>query len=145
MKREILQEPDPRLAYVAIPWAWGLHSADWLRILAADLADTVGADLGLAAPQIGEQVRVIIARIPLLTVCVNPEWTPTGAKRPDFERCLSVAGGRYRVFRHIAINARWFTLEGEPRSARLTGLSAVVFQHEVDHLEGVTINRKGPK
>lgn len=141
MKREILQEPDPRLSYVAIPWSWGLHSAEWLRVLVADLTDTVGHDLGLAAPQIGEQVRVLVARIPVLTVCVNPEWTPTGAKRPGFERCLSVAD-RYRVFRHIAINAQWFTVDGAPRSARLTGLDAVVFQHEVDHLEGMTIARK---
>lgn len=52
------------------------------------------------------------------------------------------AGGTYRVFRHIGIDAEWFALDGTPRRARLAGRDAVVFQHEVDHLEGMTIARK---
>lgn len=139
VKRSIIQEPDPRLSEVARALELG---DPLLMLVAEDLADTLGNDLGLAAPQIGAPVRVIIARIPVITVCVNPSWRPAGARRPGNERCLSVAaGGTYRVFRHIGIDAEWFALDGTPRRARLAGRDAVVFQHEVDHLEGMTIAR----
>lgn len=114
-----------------------------LLLVAQDLADTLDKDLGLAAPQIGAPLRVIIARIPAVTLCVNPSWVKAGAKRPGDEKCLSVvAGGAFRIFRHIAIDATWTTLDGWPRKARLIGRDAVVFQHECDHLDGITINRK---
>jgi len=109
------------------------------------LLDTLGeTDLGIAAPQIGEPFRVVLAKIPSLTVAVNPSWTRCGPLRPGAERCLSVssATASRRVFRHIAIDAEWMSVDGTKKGARLTGRDAVVFQHEVDHLDGITINRK---
>lgn len=143
MKREILQEPDPRLAEVARPAELG---DPHLLLVTQDLYDTLGKDLGLAAPQIGAPLRVIIARIPGITLCVNPSWEKAGAKRPGEEKCLSVVGGgAFRIFRHIAIEATWSTLDGSKRTARLVGRDAIVFQHECDHLDGITINRKWAK
>lgn len=147
MKRDILQEPDPRLAEVA-QVVEGDASASLIHDIVQDLADTMSpTDLGLAAPQIGEPVRVIVAKIPELTAMVNPSWTFAGPKRPTAERCLSVGDGRgglrsFRMMRHTRIAARWTGIDGVERERELSGLDAVVFQHEVDHLDGITINRK---
>lgn len=145
MRRVILQEPDPRLAESAL--AVEGNFGEWAE-LAQDLADSINpTDLGLAAPQIGACARVIVAKIPTLTVMVNPSWILAGPKRPTTERCLSVPDGRgglrsFRMMRHVRIAARWLDLRGTEHERELSGLDAVVFQHEVDHLDGITINRK---
>ncbi len=140
MKRTILQEPDPRLSIIAQQ----VDLSDPMLVSwATDLRYSVGTDLGLAATQLGIDARIIVARIPVLTVCVNPEWRPTGARRPGWEKCLSVvAGGRYKIFRNISIDASWTRLDGTRVAERLEGNNAIVFQHECDHLDGITINRK---
>lgn len=105
-------------------------------------ATTVKADgLGLAAPQIGSNLRVCVARINgRLTPLVNPEiiWkskiTETGE-----EGCLSLPGVWIPVSRAVEIIVRYQTARGDEKELKLSDMDARVVQHETDHLDGKLI------
>ena len=59
------------------------------------------------------------------------------------ESCLSLPGKAYRVRRAQRAKIKGFTLAGEPRTYKALGLFAQVFQHEIDHLNGVLIDEYG--
>lgn len=110
------------------------------------MRDANGA--GLAAPQIYEPVRICVievrnnARYPdrpniPLTVLVNPELTPIGDERFDhYEGCLSVPDLRGVAPRHAVLRVEALDRHGSPLDFVARGLSAGVYQHEVDHLDG---------
>lgn len=90
--------------------------------------------LGIAAPQIGINKRVIIVRG---NVMFNPEWMPTKAPPETvIEECYSVPGKRFKVSRAPYGWAKWTNIDGKPFEDKLKGLPAIVFQHELDHLDG---------
>ena len=149
MIREVLKMGDPRLLRVAQP----VREFDTpeLHALIADLFDTMrhldGA--GLAAPQIGVDLRVVIFgfgrndRYPDAppvpeTVLINPQLTPLSDEMEDgWEGCLSVPGLRGVVPRFRALQYRGFDPAGQPIERRVDGFHARVVQHECDHLDGV--------
>jgi peptide deformylase len=105
--------------------------------------------VGLAAPQVGESVRLVVIEcaanprypespvIPL-TVLINPIVRPvTLEKATGWEGCLSVPDLRGRVprFREIAVEA--LDPEGRPLKFTAKDFMAVVIQHETDHLDGI--------
>jgi peptide deformylase len=105
--------------------------------------------IGLAAPQIGEPIRLAIVEIPEdgsrygeipgmpLTVFVNPLITILDpASKGFWEGCLSVPGLRGFVERPQHIRIRYLDVSGEPQTLELEGFLATVFQHEFDHLDG---------
>lgn len=96
---------------------------------------THGAHLGLAAPQIGINKRVIIVRG---AVMFNPEWQASKAP-PNIttEGCYSVPKLLFKVSRAQYGWAKWTNIDGKPFEDKLSGLPAIVFQHEIDHLNGV--------
>ena len=142
MGREILRA---RAAEVALP-----ASAE-LRGLATDMEATMlAADgVGIAAPQVFSGVRAMIvaprpnARYPDAAefppiVAFNPEIAEASAEmEKDWEGCLSVPGLRGLVPRHRRIAAAWRDADGARREAELWDFAARVFQHELDHLNGV--------
>jgi peptide deformylase len=148
--REILRLGDPRLRQVAAPLA---NLADpQLPLLLEDLHDTMAAHqgAGLAAPQIGVPLRVVVfgtgainPRYPQeppvpRTVLVNPLLTPLGDERQQgWEGCLSVPGLRGRVNRWLRLRIQGFNGEGEAIDQVVEGFHARVVQHECDHLDGV--------
>jgi peptide deformylase len=104
---------------------------------------------GIAAPQIGVSLRVVIfelkdnpryphiAPVPY-TVLVNPLLTPLGEEQEEgWEGCLSVPGLRGRVPRYRRLLYRGFAPDGTPIEREVQGFHARVVQHEVDHLDGV--------
>lgn len=122
-----------------------------LTALVADMTDTMRAlsGAGLAAPQIGVGLRVVIfevtsnprypdvAPIPF-TVLVNPELTPLGDSQEDgWEGCLSVPGLRGVVPRFMRLRYRGYDIAGAPIDRTVEGFHARVVQHEVDHLDGI--------
>ncbi len=149
--RRIIRMGHPTLRQVARPVAAGAIGSASLTRLIDDMVDTLHdyGGIGLAAPQIGESVRLAIIEIAggpgrdgefvqlPLTVFINPEITVI---EPDtagyWEGCLSVPGLRGYVERpqHIRVNA--LTDTGKPRQLELNGFLATVFQHEFDHLDG---------
>lgn len=147
--REILKMGDPRLLRVAQPVRE--FGTAGLRELVADMVDTMKAanGAGLAAPQIGVDLRLVIfgfqrnERYPdappvPLTVLLNPEITPLSeAEEEGWEGCLSVPGLRGVVSRLSHVRYRGFDLDGQPIEREASGFHARVVQHECDHLDGV--------
>ena len=149
--REILRMGQPVLRRRARPLTGAERSDPALRALVEDMVDTLDASggIGLAAPQIGESVRLAIIRVPggpsrygelesiPLTVYVNPEIEVLDRMQQGFwEGCLSVPGLRGFVERPRAIRVHWLDLDGTPQAAEYEGFLATVFQHEFDHLDG---------
>ncbi|KQX01837.1 peptide deformylase [Massilia sp. Root418] len=147
--REILKMGDPRLLRVAEP----VREFDTpeLHALIADMFDTMHAanGAGLAAPQIGVNLQLVIygfknnARYPDApqvpeTVLINPVLTPiTGEKEDGFEGCLSVPGLRGSVPRYKKLHYEGVDQYGKPIVRDADDFHARVVQHEVDHLHGI--------
>jgi len=149
MIREILRMGDSRLLGKARPVeAFGTPE---LRQLVGDMQDTMRAanGAGLAAPQIGVPLRLVIfgfesnPRYPQaepvpFTVLLNPVLTPlTDEMEEGWEGCLSVPGLRGVVPRFPRLAYRGFDPEGTPIVREATGFHARVVQHECDHLDGI--------
>ncbi len=147
--REILKMGDARLLRVAERVT--AFDTPELHALIADLRETMAAvnGAGLAAPQIGVNLQVVIfgsaARNPRYpdrplvphTVLLNPEITPLSAvEEDDWEGCLSVPGLRGMVPRWASIRYTGFDEKGTPIDRTVEGFHARVVQHECDHLIG---------
>lgn len=147
--RTILKMGDPRLLRVAKPVTE--FDTDVLHLLLKDLLDTmhVANGAGLAAPQIGEDLQVVVfgsgepnprypdAPIVPRTVLINPVITPIGEEEQlDWEGCLSVPGLRAMVPRWSKVRYTGFDIYGDPIDRTVEGFHARVVQHECDHLWG---------
>ena len=147
--RTILRMGDPRLLGVCAPVAE--FGTSELRSLVADMQETMLAarGAGIAAPQIGVPLRVVIfgggptprypdAEAVPYTVLCNPVLEPLGSEQAeDWEGCLSVPGLRGRVPRWQRLRYRGFDPEGTAIDRTVEGFHARVVQHEVDHLDGI--------
>jgi peptide deformylase len=146
--REILKMGDQRLLRIAQPVReFGTPA---LRALIDDMFETMAAanGAGLAAPQIGEDLQLVIfgfdrtERYPdappvPMTVLINPTITPlSDAMEEGWEGCLSVPGRRGVVPRHARIRYTGFDDQGRPIDREAEGFHARVVQHECDHLIG---------
>ena len=119
---------------------------DEIRLLAKDMIETMEeADgIGLAAPQVNKSIRMIVIGMDLIDesmkpmAFINPEIV---GKSEDTELqdegCLSVPGIREDVVRYKRIKVRFMNIDGEEVEWEAEGLLARVFQHELDHLNGV--------
>jgi peptide deformylase len=136
-------------------------SSPEVQALIDDMIETKRAanGAGLAAPQVGESLRIAIAEVepdnprypykpPIpLTVFVNPVIEPLDDELVAInEGCLSVAGLRGEVPRHVRIAVRYLDRDGTEQEEVKRGLTAGTFQHEVDHLDGVLfLDRADPR
>jgi peptide deformylase len=149
MIHPVLRMGDPRLLRVARP-VERFDTPD-LHALVSDMFDTM-ADrngAGLAAPQIGVDLRVVIfgfesnPRYPEAepvppTVLLNPVIEALASDEEDgWEGCLSVPGMRGWVPRFARIRYRGFNAFGAPVDRIASGFHARVVQHECDHLDGI--------
>ncbi len=148
MIHEILKMGDPRLLRIAAPVEH--FDTPELHALIADMFDTMHAagGVGLAAPQIGVDLQLVIfgfehsERYPDApavprTILLNPEITPLSQMREeDWEGCLSVPGLRGVVERWSSIRYSGFDPAGQPIERTAEGFHARVVQHECDHLIG---------
>jgi len=122
-----------------------------LNALIQDMEDTMHAKsgAGIAAPQIGVQLQVVIfgvgqnprypdaEQVPY-TVLINPVLEPVGDEIEEgWEGCLSVPGMRGIVPRHAQLRYRGFDQFGKPIDRTVSGFHARVVQHETDHLLGI--------
>jgi peptide deformylase len=152
--REVLKMGDPRLLSVAEPV--GAFGTPELESLLVDMRDTMrhlnGA--GLAAPQIGVGLRVVIfgfednPRYPdadpvPFTVLLNPVLTPQSEDTDEaWEGCLSVPGMRGLVPRYRHLRYTGVDPNGKPIDRTVSDFHARVVQHEVDHLDGILYPRR---
>ena len=140
---------DPRLWQKSAPVT--NFASPELDLLIQDMRDTMAHlnGAGLAAPQIGVQLRVVIfgvksnPRYPGIdevpdTVLINPVLTPLSEEIEEgWEGCLSVPGMRGWVPRFSRLRYSGFDEKGKPFTRDVEGFHARVVQHEVDHLDGV--------
>lgn len=146
---DILKMGDARLLRIAQPVMQ--FDTGELHLLITDLLDTmrVADGAGLAAPQIGVDLQVVIfgtnapnpryPNAPLVpcTVLINPKITPLDtAEIEDWEGCLSVPGLRGKVPRFERIRYSGFDQFGDTIERTVEGFHARVVQHECDHLIG---------
>jgi peptide deformylase len=153
MIRDILRMGDPRLLRVSEPVRE--FGAPELRTLIDDMFETMAAEngAGLAAPQIGVPLRVVIfgyadpsTRNPRYpdadpvpqTILINPVLEPlTDAMEDGWEGCLSVPGLRGVVPRIARLRYSGYDLDGRRIERVADGFHARVVQHECDHLDGI--------
>lgn len=151
MIRPILKMGTPSLMEPSVKWPKKLFGSPELKALLDDMKETMIAatGAGLAAPQIGENVQVVIfelknnsrypdeAPIPF-TVLINPVLTLLDDEVEDgWEGCLSVPGMRGLVPRAIKLRYTGFDEKGGKIDRTVSGFHARVVQHECDHLDGV--------
>jgi peptide deformylase len=137
--REILHFPDPRLRLRARP----VDRVDpSVRQLVDDMFETMYAapGIGLAATQINEQKRILVADVSddqSEPYClINPEILSREGEEEMDEGCLSVPGFYETVRRAERIRVRALNRDGEQYELEVDGLLAVCIQHEIDHLDG---------
>lgn len=140
---EIIVAPDPRLKRRALP----VERVDAaVRQLMDDMLDTMhGANgIGLAAPQVGALLRVIVLDVAALGATpqpwrmANPEivWAADDETASE-EGCLSLPEHYAEVVRPSRVRVRFLDHQNEMREIEADGLLAKCVQHEIDHLEGV--------
>ena len=149
MIRDVLRMGDPRLTERSLELE--RVGTSELALLLEDLRDTMRAQngAGLAAPQIGVGLRVVIfgvernARYPDVdpvpyTELVNPVVTPLSDELEEgWEGCLSVPGLRGVVPRFLRVRSRGLDPGGAVIEREAEGFHARVVQHECDHLDGI--------
>ncbi len=146
----ILKFPDPRLRDKSRKVE---KVGRVIQDLAKNMFETMydGNGIGLAAPQVGELVRLIVLDIPLIDP-VDPQKTkrdPLALVNPQIvwgegniqyeEGCLSCPELVVLVDRMKAIRVSYLDLNGKPLELAATGLKAVCIQHEIDHLNGILL------
>jgi len=107
--------------------------------------------VGLAAPQVHEELRLFVAQVirdhedeedearkPEILALINPEIKPASRHvDEDWEGCLSIPDLRGLVPRHLDISVKAYDRTGRPIELQASGFMARVIQHEADHLDGV--------
>ena len=141
--RPILLAPDPVLKQESA--AVSPNDARVSHII-KDMLDTLSASPGvaLAAPQIGELVRIIVVDVSRkkgeqghgLVILLNPRVVDQSDERIIREGCLSVPDYTGNVLRYERTVVEGLTPNGEIRTIIASGFEALAFQHEVDHLHG---------
>ncbi len=152
--RPVLRLGDPHLFQPAAEVSEFKHPE--LDALIEDMFDTMAAEdgAGLAAPQIGVGLRVVIfgfennprypdnEAIPK-TILINPQITPLSEdKENGWEGCLSVPGMRGLVSRYKHIRYTGFDATGTAIDVSASGFHARVVQHECDHLDGIIYTQR---
>ena len=147
--KPVLRMGDPVLLQRAAPVKQ--FDTPELHALIRDMEDTMEAmnGAGIAAPQIGVSLRVVIfgvganprypdaEEVPY-TVLVNPELTPLDEEMEEgWEGCLSVPGMRGVIPRYSRLRYTGFDQYGNPIDRTVSGFHARVVQHECDHLDGI--------
>jgi peptide deformylase len=126
---------------------------DSVRELARDMVETMYAapGIGLAAPQIGVPLRVIVIDLSVgedqgqLITLVNPEFLEREGEQRHEEGCLSIPGFGGSPARPARVTVRGLALDGSERTYAATGLLARAFCHEIDHIDGTLfVDRLSP-
>jgi peptide deformylase len=149
--RKIVTLPDPILRKKARPIS---KFDDDLQVLIDDMIETMreAPGVGLAAPQVGIGERLIVVEYaeppeegeedkqvkPKLYVMVNPEIVKSSEEKVlGVEGCLSIPGLVGEVERFSTVQVKGLNRRGQPMKVKAEGWLARIFQHEVDHVNGV--------
>jgi peptide deformylase len=99
--------------------------------------------IGLALPQVGINSRIfIMGNKDLLVACINPVIVNYRGLHKDQEGCLSFPNLWLNVNRASEIDVRFYQVDGTVKEVTLNGLMARVYQHELEHLDGICFDTK---
>jgi peptide deformylase len=140
----VLQQPDPRLREKSVKQK---RFTPELKQLALDLLETLyalGNGVGLAAPQVGKLYRLFVYDVSADRdepgALLDPEILSHNEQTAkNIEGCLSCRNFEGLVERYTKVTVRGINLDGKTVTIKAEGLLARVFQHEIDHLDGVII------
>jgi peptide deformylase len=144
---DILQQPDPILKEKALKVS---RLTPELKDFIVNMVETLYAKngVGLAAPQVGRSIQIIVfdetpeRHAP--KVLINPKITGHSTKKTSgIEGCLSCRGIEMEVNRYQTIKVQGKDLAFEDIAFEAKGFMARIIQHEVDHLNGITIIESG--
>jgi len=142
---DIVIEGDPVLRKKAVK----VRRADeGIRKLADDMFETMldAPGVGLAAPQIGKSIRLIVVHVPAdeedgtpeqSWKLLNPEIIKSHGTQVGPEGCLSIPGWAGDVERAMHVTVKAIDMDNKPVRIKASGYTAVVLQHEIDHLDGI--------
>lgn len=149
----IITEPDPRFSKISDrlrqPAEPVAEITDDIRALVAEMRETMheASGVGLAAPQVGIYQRIITIYVPegyqeegspeMTFTLINPEIVKAGGRQSDLEGCLSFPDLVGEVERYSWIIIKYQDEEGAKHRIRAKGTLAQIFQHEIDHLDGI--------
>jgi peptide deformylase len=153
--RQIVYLPDPILRRKAQP----INRFDAsLQTLIDDMIETMrdAPGVGLAAPQVGVSDRLIVVEYPVddqeedapkkLFVVINPEIKEISDETEmGVEGCLSVPGFQGEVERSLAVTVKGLNRHGQPMKIKAKGWLARIFQHEIDHVNGVVFTERATR
>ena len=112
-----------------------------IQRLIDDMVETMqqANGVGLAAPQVGVSLRVVVIRMPdeePITI-INPKMVKRAGEREVTEGCLSVPGYAGEIKRSISVTVKGQNRQGKAIRLKTTGLMAQALEHELDHLNGI--------
>ena len=132
-----------------------------LQTLLDDMVETMreAPGVGLAAPQIGLSERIIVIEYyekeedeenedapKKVWAMINPEIVKVSEETlPGVEGCLSIPGLVGEVERHVAVQVKGMNRHGKPMKVKAKGWLARIFQHEIDHLNGVLFTERATR
>lgn len=146
MKLKLLDETDPFLREVADPWDFEVDGdpSELIKEMSRIMLSSRG--IGLAAVQVGVKKRIFIMGNEVSVIAyINPELVEGIGEDIETEGCLSFPDLWLKVKRYEEVKVKYQNEQGAVVYDTLRGLSARVFQHENDHLNGICfITRVGP-
>ena len=144
MIQKILRSGDPKLREISKP----VRAIDnKIKAIITDLKDTLASQkdpegVGLAAPQIGKNVRIFVASFKkFYRVVINPEIVKihhtSNIKHGVLEGCLSLPNYYGPLKREGAVKLKYLNEKGSEMAETITGFPAQIILHEIDHLNGI--------
>ena len=142
---ELVYYPDPRLREVSKKIA---EIDEALRAAVPEMFDIMyrARGIGLAGPQAGLGRRIIVANLECdpkekdaEQVFINPEIVERQGERREEEGCLSLPGMAPQILRAEKLRVRYQDIDGTVHEREVEGLEAKLFQHEIDHLDGILL------
>ena len=138
MRLEVLKDGAEELRKISVPTLITEDVEDLVENMKETMVFENG--IGLAAPQVGVNLRIIVVRMldsPIQEM-INPTIKYASEKRVSFEEgCLSIRGHYVDILRPKVIKVKFQNIQGKYKNWTLKGLEGRVVQHEIDHLDGV--------
>lgn len=139
MIHELVEKTNPILTKMLLPFSFSEPPTDPIQ-LARDLTETmlVNEGLGLAANQIGLPYRVFVMRSNPIICCFNPRIVDASEELIYLdEGCLTFPNMYVKIQRPKRIKVRFTRPNGEIVTETFDGITSRIFQHELDHLNGI--------
>lgn len=140
---KLLPETDPILRNICSSWDFTIDGdpQDLIKAMTKTMIENNG--IGLAGPQIGVSKRIfVMGNQDRLYACINPIIVSGTGDIKDIEGCLSFPNLWLKVKRYETIQVKYYNAFGQEVFTEFSGLIARVFQHELDHLDGVCFDTR---